>query len=34
LEGSNAEVQGLLLTSDTPGVLSAGLVEPGLDTLL
>jgi hypothetical protein len=34
LEGSNSEVQGLLLTSDTPGVLSAGLVEPGLDTLL
>lgn len=34
LKGSNSEVQGLLLTSDTPGVLSAGLVEPGLDTLL
>jgi hypothetical protein len=34
LEGSDSEGQGLLLTSDTPGVLSAGLVEPGLDTLL
>ena len=34
LEGSDSEGQSLLLTSDTPGVLSAGLVEPGLDTLL
>jgi len=34
LERSDSESEGLLLTSDTPGVLSAGLVEPGLDTLL
>lgn len=34
LKGSDSEVESLLLTGNTPGVLATGLVEPGLDTLL
>jgi hypothetical protein len=34
LKRPDSESEGLLLTSNTPGVLSAWLVEPGLDPLL